>query len=481
MAPIRSRRRIRFTSFSPFVAFLLIASFGLLFGCKGPEDAPEEFAFTEQDVARYRELAREAESGATMNDVAVSDEGRPYLEGLPGGSGSAAPAAGPAILDLSMLSTYRAIRGGGAGLQGNIYRVTNAFLNVRSQPRTNASAVDRLVRGDLLDVAEFVSAGWARVVTVVGGKGGYVAIPYIAKMTSDDAREQERKKFAGMYYVNFAFVNVRSAPEQGSAKLGEIPGQAIVKPLSVSGPWAKVSFEGKEGYVSMQYLSPFLPRFLVRQQTYTLPILTYRLGQAGVADAIMQHMQRLRQEGFTIWTFRDFTDFLVRQERQDIRLPERTVLLGIAGVTADAIRQTSDLLAQNGIKATLFIETKNIGLSGITEKMMLNLLANGFDLQSAGHTGDDLRALTNAQVALELKQSRQLLESYTRKRVSAIAYPQGGGNDRVLQLAMEAGYLLGVTSAPERTFTRDQLLRLPSFVIFPSMTADEVVKMVKGG
>ena len=156
------------------------------------------------------------------------------------------------------------------------------------------------------------------------------------------------------------------------------------------------------------------------------------------------------------------------------------MLLGVTGVTAENIRGLSDALTENSIRATFFIRTKDIGLTGITEKMMLTLSANGFDLESAAHTGDDLRAMTNAQVELELKQSRQILEAYTHKQIVAISYPQGGVNDRVQQMAQEAGYLLGVTNTPDRTFTRDQLLRLPSFLVFPSMSAEEVLKTVRG-
>lgn len=480
MIPVRSRRRLRFNSFSPFVAFLLIASFGFLFGCKGPEEAPQEFTFTEQDAARYHELAQQAQgsgSGAVVSSAGAED--RPYLEGLPGGSGSAQ--SGTPVLDLSMLPTYNAIRQGGASVQGNVYRVVNDFLNVRSSPASNAPSVDRLTRGDIMDVKEFVNAGWAKVHTIVGGKDGYVAVPYIARMTSDEKLAEEKKAFAGQYYVNFAFVNVRSEPKQGSAKLGEIPGQTILKPKSIAGAWATVTFQGKDGYVSMTYLAPFLPRFIVRQDTYALPVLQYRLGQAGVTEAIVADVTALRQAGYSIMTFRDFHDFLVRQERSDIRLSGKPVLLGIGGVTGDNVRALSDALTVSNIPATLFIETKNIGLSGLTEKMLITLTANGFDLESAGHTGDDLRALTNAQVELELTESRQLIETYAHKPVVAISYPQGGTNDRVMQLAMKAGYLLGVTGTPERSFTRDQFLRMPSFVIFPSMSAEEVVKMVKGG
>jgi peptidoglycan/xylan/chitin deacetylase (PgdA/CDA1 family) len=149
-------------------------------------------------------------------------------------------------------------------------------------------------------------------------------------------------------------------------------------------------------------------------------------------------------------------------------------------VNADNVKQVSDALTTANIPATLFVYTKDVGLNGITEKMLLTLMANGFDVQSAGHTGDDLRALTNAQVGLELKQSREILEQITHKTVYAVLYPQGGTNDRVMQLAAEAGYLFGISNTPDREFTRDEFLRLPSFAIFPTATADDVVRMVKG-
>lgn len=482
MATFRSRQRIRFNGFSPFVAFLLVASFGLLFGCKGPE-APEEFVFTEKDAARFRELADQAMGGSGVNltssgsGAAMGSE--PYLMPL-SGTGTTVGPDGVPVLDLSMLPTYRAIRTGGTAVAGNIYRVTNEFLNVRSKPSAGGPSLERLTRGDIVDVIEFVNAGWAHVKTVVGKTDGYVATQYIARITSDEKLAEEKKKFEGMYYVNFGFVNVRAAADQKAEKIGEIPGQTIVKPLSISGPWARISFNGKDGYVSTGYLAPFLPRFLVRQEKYELPALMYSLDQSGAIDAIVANTARLKQEGYTIITFRDFHDFLVRQEAQNITLQSKQVMLGVTGVTAANVRELSDTLMENNIRATFFIRTKDIGLSGITEKMLITLGANGFDIESAGQSGDDLRAMTNAQVEMELRQSRQILEAYTHRSIIAISYPQGGVNDRVAQMAQEAGYLLGVTNTPDRTFTRDQLLRLPSFLVFPSMSADEVLKTVKG-
>ena len=118
-------------------------------------------------------------------------------------------------------------------------------------------------------------------------------------------------------------------------------------------------------------------------------------------------------------------------------------------------------------------------MTGITEKQLLTLRANGFDVESAGHTGDDFRALTNGQVTQELRQSRKLLEE-SGLGVLAVAYPEGGVNDRIAMLASEAGYLMGLGEDSSRTFTRNDLLRLPAIAIFPSMTTDEVVKLATG-
>lgn len=474
-----SRRSTRRTNpvMRPFVAFLLISSFGILFaGCKGPEDVePDEFSFTEDDVMRLRDLADEAQPDATGTGSAQDD---PYIEPLPSGSGSM---EGDLVLDLSNAPLFGSIRTGVAGNGKDLFRVSNEFLNIRSNPSVGAENVGQLNRGDLLEVLEFTDATWAKVRAVTGGAEGYVAQRYISKLVSEEMLAAEKAKYDGKYYVHFAFVNMRSEPNQSSEKIGEIPGQTIIDSAEITGDWAKVQYDGKDGYVSASYLTPFLPNFLVRQNSYTLPVLHYRLADSAALEAITQHVAALKADGYQPMSLREFYDLLLAQEQRDVRLDPRRFVVAVSDIDAANVRDVSDALYGAGIPATLFVEGKDLGLSGITEKMMITLLANGFDIQSATHTGDDLRALTNAQVELELRQSRSILESYTKRPVFAVSYPQGGVNDRVMQIASEAGYLMGISDTPERTFTRDQLLRLPSIVIFPTMTSDEVVKLVKGG
>ncbi len=481
---IRNRRiRTRGGSTSaPIVAFLLIASFGILFaGCnrtvRGPNDPEsavlEDTTFTAEDLARFQELADGSESGVVTGSG--SSEGD--IARLDIADSSSGTVAGPTI-DPALASKYLAVRAMPDTGATNVYRVTNEFLNVRAEANVKAASVGRLNQGELMTLVEFVNAGWAKI-QMANGTQGFVASRYIAKLVSESRLKDEEKNFEGLYFVDYTFVNVRKSPDQQSEKLGEIPGQAFVRPISVDKLWARVPFQGKEGYVSTQFLAPFRPTFLVRQDTFTLPILRYDVSQPGMLEAMVAHATKLREGGAKLMTFRSFFDLVLTQELRDVRLAPKSVLLGVTGLTPANVKQVSDALYAAAVPATLFLQTKDVGVSGISEKTILTLQANGFDIQSEGHTGDDLRALTNAQMMLELQQSRMLLEEMTGKTVFAVFYPQGGVNERVMQKAVDAGYLFGVGSMPDRSFTRDQFLRLPSVAVTSTMTADDVVQFVK--
>ncbi len=457
------------------VAFLLVASFGILFaGCNGPEDTAgnQDFVFTQESLDAAHQLTSEAER------VAGSGSQKPYLEPLATGSGSKESTT--VVLDLSNVSAYKSIRTAQGSAGSNVYQVNNEFVNVRAKPSIKAAFVTRLNFGEAVQVVEFTNGQWAKV-KLANGQDGYAVLQYLARLTSDEKMAGELRAFEGQYFVHYGFVNMRKEANQKSEKLTEIPGNTILKPLTIKDGWAKVSFNGKEGYVATGYLSPFHPTFLVRQDQFTLPVLDYHMvkGQEKeILQGLVTHTDRLRQGGKSLMNLRQFYDVLLSQQRHDTRLEKKGVVVAITGVTAENAKTISDVLSQNRIPATLFVETNQVSLRGITEKMLLTLQANGFDIESAGHTGDDLRGLTDSQVTLELEQSRKILEDYLKKPVFAISYPVRGTNDRVMALAAEAGYLLGIGGGTDTTFSRDQLLNMPSFAVFPSMSSDEVLKLV---
>ncbi len=480
MVRYRSRRpaprRNRASFVAPLVAFLIVASFGILFaGCTPAPSKPaptasganaNDLTFTEQDIARFQRLASQGlgtSSGSTATSSSLAPLGT-------AGSGTQVPP----VLDLSMVKQYQALRTSAAVDQGNVYRVTNSFLNVRSTPSVSGKYLGRFNRGDAVTVLEFVNAGWAKV-QMQDGKTGYVAITYLGRLTTDDRLSDEKKAYANLYYVHFAHVNVRQKADPKSLKLGEIPNLTFLHPLSIDKGWARISFQGKEAYVSMDYLVAFLPTFIVRQDKFTLPILQFDVSQSDVLKNLPGQVQSLKQAGLTFLRMSDLRQIVI----QEGALSSHAVVLAIEGVTAENIRQVSDDLNAAGVSATFFIQTKNVGISGITQKTLLTVIANGFDVQSGGHSGEDLRALTDAQVTLEVQESRKLLEDMTAKPVFVIDYPQGGVNDRVAQVASDAGYLFGIGNIPDKQVNRSQFLSMPSYAVTGTMSADDILHLIK--
>lgn len=477
MAPTYHSRRHSTNTLRPFVAFLLIASFGILFaGCNGaPPIEEEEFTFTAEDLARFRELARTAQdevgqqTGTGTFVPRLNDDTQ-----TEGSEDEQIP-----VLDLSDVKVFNEIRQGPGAVGENLYKVTNEFLNVRSAPNVTAASVGRILRGDSLEVIEFKDAAWAHI-RLPNNDEGYVSTRYIAKLVTEENLSKEKVAFEGMYFVNFGFLNVRKTPDTAGEKLGELPGRAIVKPISMDDVWVRVHFDGKEGYVAREYLEPFLPNFLVRQEKYNLPILHYRLSQESLTNSVAEHINRLRAEGYTFTTLRDFYQLVISQEERDVRLDPKSIILAFSEVTSQNIDDLSDVLLASKVPATLFLSSKNLGIDGITEKQVLTLLANRFDLQSGAHSGDDLRAMTNAQVELELQQSRKILEDLTNRQIVAVAYPIGGVNDRVMEKTAESGYLFGIGVAPKTEVTRGEFLQMPSLLVSGGMSAEDVLLLVRG-
>lgn len=460
--------------------FLLIVSFGILFaGCGQPEPDKsfDEFVFSDTDLETVHDLADDgtvaSASGSTGDDYTTTS-----ILSVSGTGDTVLTDATTVTPDKEKQARYDALRTVVVDDGGNIYRVNNPFLNVRSEMNVGSALVIRLNQGDVVTVLDIPSAEWAKV-KLANGTEGYVAFRYLAKLTTEQKLPEEKKQFEGKYFVDFQFLNIRKEPSTQSEKVGELPGQAIITPISMNGEWARVAYNGKEGYVSSQYLKPFQPVFLVRSDEYQLPILQYFADDTASIGALAKQVAALKASGKKIVTLKYLYDMVLTQETRDARVSPDTVVLIVSGVNANNVRAVSDALDAAGIGATLFIQTKDIGLSGITEKMVLNLMANGNDLQSAGHTGDDLRSMTDSQVMLELGQSKKLLQDLTRKEVFAISYPKGGVNDRVMKQSAELGYLFGVSQSPDKRFSRDQFLRLPTLLVSSGMAPEDVLKLVE--
>lgn len=465
---------------SSLTFFLLIVSFGILFaGCSQPEpDATfEEFTFSDSELQQVYELEGGSSSSAGTDDDTVPSLSVPSLS-VTGSATTVLTETVNVTANKEKQAQYDALRTGVKDQSGNVYRVNNPFLNVRQGMNVGSALVVRLDQGEIVTVQDIPNAEWAKV-KLADGKEGYVAFRYLAKLTTEQKLPEEKKQFEGKYYVDFQFLNIRKDTSTQSEKIAELPGQAIIKPISMNGEWARVNYNGKEGYVSTQYLKPFQPVYLVRQDEYRLPILQYSADDTAAIGTMPRHVTALKATGKRIVTLKTLYDIVLQQETRDARISPDVIVIVITGVNAKNVNAVSEAVENAGVSATLFLQTKDVGLAGITEKTVLNLLANGNELQSAGHTGDDLRSMTDSQVMLELGQSKKLIEELTKREVYSVVYPKGGVNDRVMAKAAELGYLFGLSLSPDSKFSRIQFLRLPTLMVSPGMSADDIVKLTK--
>lgn len=439
------------------LALLTLAS------CGEKEEYSDTFTFTADDAAKVSELLDRIEE----NQVVLTDDGS---------QGSSSSLMEEIAIDASDAHQFDRLRSELGSLSENTYRVTNAFLNVRSAASAQSELVTELKKGEYVKVLSFPTPQWAEIL-LPDGRKGFVSSQYVSRVVSEDQMEEIKKQHEGQYEVNFAFLNVRSEPSPQGLKLGELQSHQIVKPLSISGEWAKIAFEGKDGYVSTTYLRQYVPKLIVRQERFSTPIIRYHGDEEGIAATIVKHIALMKELGKTIITLRDFSDLLRAQEENAVRIPNDRVILLISDVKKETLKDIADSLRASNVRATFFLESASISANDIPPALIAMLVQNGNDVASMSHNGEDLRALTNQQVLRELAQSRQVLEDLTGKEVLSIAYPRGGVNDRIMEQAIQAGYLFGITltSSVGEGFERSQFLRLPSNIV-TSMTSEQTLK-----
>ncbi|WP_412759021.1 SH3 domain-containing protein [Neobacillus cucumis] len=120
---------------------------------------------------------------------------------------------------------------------------TNA-LNVRQAPTTSSTIIGKVTNGQTLNVTAR-QTGWLKI--SYNGKTGYVSSQY--------TKETGASSSAGTYYVNASSLNVRSGAGTGYAKIGTLTnGQAVSVSKDLGNGWYQISYNGKTGYVSKQFV-----------------------------------------------------------------------------------------------------------------------------------------------------------------------------------------------------------------------------------
>ena len=125
--------------------------------------------------------------------------------------------------------------------------VTVDALRLRSEPNTSSAILATASKGSHVVVLEDAGSGWYKVDcdTIVG----YMSGEYLTVASSLDAD-------LGYAYVDTdnSTLNLRSDATTDSSRLTSIPGRTVVAIEGIKNGWFKVTYGGKTGYISGDYV-----------------------------------------------------------------------------------------------------------------------------------------------------------------------------------------------------------------------------------
>ncbi len=135
--------------------------------------------------------------------------------------------------------------------------VTATSLNVRSGPSTSNALIGSLRNNEKVEVIS-ESNGWSKI--KYGGRVGYVSSIYLKDVgdsntnTNPNPSEKPNGGTTKTKVVTATSLNVRSGPSTSHGLIGTLKHNEKVEVISESNGWSKIKYNGKEAYVSSDYL-----------------------------------------------------------------------------------------------------------------------------------------------------------------------------------------------------------------------------------
>ena len=143
---------------------------------------------------------------------------------------------------------YITLASSSAGTAGTVK--CSSSVNLRSAANTSSSILAELKNGTAVTVTSTAN-GWCKV--TCSGKTGYIKQDYVSTTGSASNNTSASTGTAAVVKCS-STVNFRSSASTSSTVLGELKNGTAVTVLSTSNGWSKVSYAGKAGYISADYL-----------------------------------------------------------------------------------------------------------------------------------------------------------------------------------------------------------------------------------
>lgn len=130
---------------------------------------------------------------------------------------------------------------------GPQYATATTTVNVRSSDSEQADKLGKVSGGTRVEVQEVRVNGWTKI--VFEGKDGYIKSQYLQMEESAGGVEAIGTVTA------VSAVNVRSAADETSSRLGVLPMGESLDLLGNEGDWCKVRYNGQVGYVKAEFVT----------------------------------------------------------------------------------------------------------------------------------------------------------------------------------------------------------------------------------
>jgi len=229
-------------------------------------------------------------------------------------------------------------------------------------------------------------------------------------------------------------------------------------------------------------------------QGLNVPILLYHRFGPAVVDGMTiktsvfeEHLKYLKANGYTVIPLRKLVDYYLK--KGPAPAPKSVVI-----VEDDAHKSVySDMLPlakKYNVPVTVFVYPSAISNAkyAMTWDQLRELKKNGFDIQS--HTfwhpnfKRDKKKMAPAEfekfVNVQLKKSKERLESQLGGTVDMLAWPFGIYDDYLMKKAAEAGYKTTFTIEAHHASPSDQVMKLPRYLLINADQGKSFARIVEG-
>ncbi len=200
--------------------------------------------------------------------------------------------------------------------------------------------------------------------------------------------------------------------------------------------------------------------FAEEQDEVCLPVLMYHNietdyveGNEGAdisAELFEEHMNALLERGYTPILVKDWYEHVIKGKA----LPERPIAITFDDGYLSNYEIAYPILTQLKIPATIFIVTSTVGKTpedGVVSEAHFSweqareMQNSGLiDIYSHSHTHRNMSELTVAELQVELRLSKYLIEKNIEKNCFIFAYPFGGYSENTARMAKYAGYKMQI-------------------------------------